>query len=514
YKDGKPYAIQGVGRDITQRKLMEEALWESERRYKMATLAAKVGVWDLNINTGEMYIDPILKAILGYDDHELENRLTEWQKLIHPDVLAKFKAAIDLYLQGKSMPLETTYRMMCREGKIKWFITRGIVLNDPAGKPYRMVGTHMDITPQMEAENAREKMHAQLLQAQKMEAVGTLAGGMAHDFNNLLTSIKGYADLTLQHLKEGDAIFRNLTQIQKAVQRAGTLTNQLLLFSRKHIMEPTSLNVNETIKNMLMLLERVIGEDIQIRTELAPQIWKIRADEGNLEQVIMNLALNSRDAMPNGGKIIIRTENLTLDEDQLRTIPKARAGQFVRLTFSDTGTGMSEEVYQHLFEPFFTTKEMGKGTGLGLSVIYGIITQHQGWINVSSQPEKGATFEIYIPASFLKSATRGKDHFSKITMEGKGEVILLVEDEEGIREFVSNLLKEKGYRVLSAASVQEALKLFQENQKKISLLLTDVVLPDRNGLDLANELKKIIPQLPVILSSGYTGDKGNWEKIQ
>jgi nitrogen-specific signal transduction histidine kinase/CheY-like chemotaxis protein len=377
-----------------------------------------------------------------------------------------------------------------------------------------MVGTHMDITPQMEAEDAKEKMHALLLQAQKMEAVGTLAGGMAHDFNNLLTTIKGYTDLTLQHLKEGDAIFRNLTQIQKAVQRAGTLTNQLLLFSRKHIMEPTSLNVNETIQNMLMLLERIIGENIHIGTELSPSIWKIWADEGNLEQVVMNLAVNSRDAMPNGGNITIHTENITIDEAGLRVIPKARPGQFVKLTFSDTGTGMSEEVYQHLFEPFFTTKELGKGTGLGLSVIYGIITQHQGWINVSSQPGKGATFEIFLPASFLKPSAQGKDYLSKITLEGKGEVILLVEDEEGIREFVSNLLKEKGYQVVTATTVAEALNLFKKNQKKISLLLTDVVLPDSSGLELANELTKVIPQLPVVLSSGYAGDKSNWEKIQ
>ena len=511
---GEIIGLFGSYEDITEKKKAEEALWESERRYKMATIAAKVGVWDLNLNSKEMYIDPILKAILGYDDHELDNRLSEWLKLIHPDDLVKFQAENDLYLQGRSSQLELVYRMIHREGKEKWFITRGVIINDPAGKPYHMVGTHMDITKQMEAEDAKEKMHAQLLQAQKMEAVGTLAGGMAHDFNNLLTTIKGYTDLTLQHLKEGDKIFRNLTQIQKAVQRAGTLTNQLLLFSRKHIMEPTSLNVNETIKNMLMLLERVIGENIHIRTELSLNIWKIWADEGNLEQVIMNLAVNSRDAMPNGGNITICTENISIDEVQLRVIPKARPGQFVRLTFSDTGTGMSEEVYQHLFEPFFTTKELGKGTGLGLSVIYGIITQHQGWINVSTQPGKGAAFEIYIPASFLKPASQSKDYLSKITLEGKGEVILLVEDEEGIREFVCNLLREKGYQVLPAATVNEALKLFKENQKKIALLLTDVVLPDRSGLELADDLTNIIPQLPVVLSSGYPGDKSNWEKIQ
>ena len=513
-KQGEIIGLFGSYEDITEKKKAEEALWESERRYKMATLAAKIGIWDLNLNSNDMYIDPLLKANLGYDDHELENRLSEWHKLIYPDDLGKFKAEHDLYLQGKSPQLEITYRMIHRHGQLKWFITRGIVLNDLTGKPSRMIGTHMDITQQMEAEDEKEKIHAQLLQAQKMEAVGTLAGGMAHDFNNLLTTIKGYTDLTLQHLKEGDSIFTNLKQIQKSVQRAGTLTNQLLLFSRKHIMESASLNINETIKNMLILLERVIGEDIHIKTELFPGIWKIWADEGNIEQVIMNLAVNSRDAMPHGGTITIRTNNITIDKNQTMSIPKSWPGQFVKLTFSDTGTGMSDEVYQHLFEPFFTTKEQGKGTGLGLSVIYGIITQHEGWINVSTQYGKGTTFEIYIPASFLKHTSGSKDYLSKLSFQGKGEVILLVEDEEGIREFVGNLLKEKGFQVISASTVQEALKLFNDHQKKVDLLFTDVVLPDRSGLDLVNDLTKVLPHLPVVLSSGYTGDKSDWEKIQ
>jgi two-component system cell cycle sensor histidine kinase/response regulator CckA len=513
-KQGEIIGLFGSYEDITEKKKAEEALLENERRYKMATLAAQVGVWDLNLNSGEMYIDPILKAMLGYDDHELENRLSEWYKMIYPDDLGKFKAETDLYLQGKLPQLEITYRMIHREGQIKWFITRGIVLKDPNGKPYRLVGTHMDITKQMEAEDEKEKIHAQLLQAQKMEAVGTLAGGMAHDFNNLLTTIRGYTDLTLQHLKEEDPIFRNLKQIRKAVQRAGTLTNQLLLFSRKHIMEPVSLNVNGTIKNMLLLLERVIGENIRIKTELFPEVWKIWADEGNIEQVIMNLAVNSRDAMPNGGTITIRTNNVTIDTNQTMNIPKSWPGQFVKLTFSDTGTGMSNEVYQHLFEPFFTTKEQGKGTGLGLSVIYGIITQHQGWINVSTQYGKGTIFEIYLPASFLKQTSESKDYISKSTLQGNGEMILLVEDEEGIREFVGNLLKEKGFQVISASTVQEALKLFNDHEKKVDLLFTDVVLPDRSGLELVNDLTKIIPNLPVVLSSGYTRDKSNWEKIQ
>ncbi len=387
----------------------------------MATMAAKIGVWDLNLETQDMYIDPILKDILGYHDTEVANHLEEWIKLVHSDDKEKLKQEFGFALQKKVSELEVIYRMIHREGSIKWFITRGKMVTNSSGKVNRMVGTHMDVTQQKEVELEREKMHAQLLQAQKMEAVGRLAGGMAHDFNILLTTIRGFTDLSLQHVAEDKPLHQNLKQIQKAVQRASSLTHQLLLFSRKHIMEPISLNINETIQNMLLLLERVIGEDIHIKTHLFPEIWKIYADEGNVEQVIMNLAVNSRDAMPKGGTISIATQNVTIDRSQSELIPHSRPGRFVTLTFLDTGTGMSQEVYEHLFEPFFTTKEQGKGAGLGLSVIYGIITQHRGWINVTTELGKGTSFEIYLPASFKKPIPESREHKTEVPFQSRGE---------------------------------------------------------------------------------------------
>ena len=513
-QQGEIIGLFGSYEDITEKKRAEEALWESERRYKMATNAGRVGVWDLEIKTGEMYIDPILKALLGYDDHEIDNHQKAWEKLIHPEDRPKVKEETSAFIQGMISNFDIQYRMVHRQGQLKWFSVRGTVLKDKNNKPYRMVGTNTDITNQVEMEQEQENMRTQLLQAQKMEAVGTLAGGMAHDFNNLLTTIKGYADISISGLKEDDVLYRNFKQIQKAVKRASALTNQLLLFSRKQLPEPASININETIKNLLILLDRVISEDVHIQTDLHPEIWKIWADEGNIEQVIMNLAVNSRDAMPQGGDIKIKTENVILKEEDCISIPKSRPGQFVHLIFSDNGIGMRMDVLRHIFEPFFTTKEMGKGTGLGLSVIYGIISQHQGWINVSSTEGKGTTFELFIPASFAKPSEELETPVAQSDLQGKGELILLVEDEEGIREFIIGLLEDNNYQVLAAANFSDALQYFKKYKTKIDLIFTDVVLPDRSGLELVEEILIANPKIGIILTSGYAGDKTNWELIQ
>jgi PAS domain S-box-containing protein len=479
----------------------------------MATNAASVGVWDLNFRTREMYIDPILKTLLGYEDHEIPNHLDEWEKKIHPEDLNKVTQQTRAYIQGMVPKFEMNYRMYHRDGSIRWFNVRGTVIKDGKNNAVRMVGTNSDITMQMELEGERENMRAQLLQAQKMEAVGTLAGGMAHDFNNLLTTIKGYSDISLANLDENNPLYKNIKQIQKSVTRASTLTNQLLLFSRKQLMLPNAININETINNMLMLLDRVIGENIQIRTDLLSDIWKIWADEGNIEQVIMNLAVNARDAMPDGGVIKIKTENVIIKKDDAYNIPESRPGQFVHLSFSDSGIGMSDEVMKHIFEPFFTTKEVGKGTGLGLSVIYGIISQHKGWLTVESQERKGSTFHMYIPASFSKPEVEPENEKIRESLNGEGETILLVEDEEGIREFLVDLLEDRGYKVVARTTVKDALLCFKKNKKDIQLVLTDVVLPDRSGLQLVEAVKKQKPDIHIILTSGYTGEKSNLNTI-
>jgi PAS domain S-box-containing protein len=512
-QEGEIIGLFGSYEDITERKKAEENLKENERRYKMATNAASVGVWDLDFRTRKMYIDPILKALLGYKKSEISNRIDEWEKMIHPEDFNRVSQQTRAYIQGMAPKFEMNYRMYHRDGSIRWFNVRGTVLKDARGNPSRMLGTNTDITTQMKLEAERENMRAQLLQAQKMEAVGTLAGGMAHDFNNLLTTIKGYSDISITILDDKDPIFKNLQQIQKTVVRASALTNQLLIFSRKQLMIPAAININETIKNMLMLLDRVIGENIQIQTNFQTDIWKIWADEGNIEQVIMNLTVNSRDAMPQGGNIKIKTQNIIIKEADLSRIPESRPGQFVYLTFSDSGIGMSDQIIKHVFEPFFTTKEVGKGTGLGLSVIYGIISQHKGWITVESQKGKVTTFHIYFPASFSKPEAELESEKILESLNGEGEAILLVEDEEGIREFLVELLEDRGYRVFARSTVKEALLCFKKEKDEIKLILTDVVLPDRSGLQLVETVKKQKPDIHVILTSGYTREKSNLKLI-
>ena len=501
-------------RDITERREAEEALEESERRYKMATIAGNVGVWDWNLNSGDIYIDPVLKMILGYDDNEIENREEAWLDLVHPEDRNKVTGEVEALKEEKISHYEITYRMTHRDGGIKWFQSSGTLLPDINDKPYRLIGTNTDITKQVQAENEKLNIQTQLIRAQKLEAIGTLAGGIAHDFNNLLTTVQGYTDLSIALVQENDKIHSNLKQIQKASHRAANLTNQLLLFSRKQAIEPASLNINEIIQNLLQLLDRIIGEDIKVETDLNPAPWKVWADIGNMEQMIMNLVLNARDALPQGGTISIKTENVLITESEIHNISDANPGRFVCLTFRDNGLGMSQDVQQHIFEPFFTTKEIGKGTGLGLSVVYGIIQQHGGWITVESEKNKGSEFKVYLPASFSKKKTEKEEEINLDHFRGKGECILLVEDEEGIREFAAGVLKEYGYKVLEADSYDTAIKIFEQNKDMIDMIFSDVVLPDKNGLDLVQEISNHKKNLPVLLTSGYTGDKSNWDFIQ
>lgn len=369
-----------------------------------------------------------------------------------------------------------------------------------------------DITEHRRAEEESKKLTAQLLQAQKMEAIGRLAGGVAHDFNNLLTVIMGYSELLLSRLGRRSPIRRDIEEIKKAGERAASLTRQLLTFSRRQTIQPKVLNLNEVVSEMEKMLRRLIAEDTELVTIFERQPKNVTADPGQLEQVIMNLAVNAHDAMPRGGRLTIRTENTTLDSEVSRGIPRAQPGKFVRLSLEDTGTGMSKEVMEHLFEPFFTTKK--GGTGLGLSVVYGIIKQHKGWINVYSEPGKGTVFKVYLPATTDEPSDESGGSVSPAGLHGGGQRILLVEDEAGIRNFVSRVLAENGYSVYEAANTREALAIFKKEKGQFDLLYSDVVLPDKTGLELANKLIATKPDLPVMMTSGYTDQKAHWPAIQ
>ena len=357
-------------------------------------------------------------------------------------------------------------------------------------------------------------IQAQLSQAQKLEAIGTLTGGIAHDFNNLLTIIQGNAQLAMMDVDTDNPLHVMLKQIHTTSIRAANLTRQLLVFSRRQPVQFSVVNLNEIIKNLLSMLQRLISEDIQFRTELNPRLWTCMGDVTNLEQVIVNLVVNARDAMPHGGSLKVRTDNMFLEEADQKKLPSAKLGNSVCIIIEDSGCGMTETVLERIFDPFFTTKEAGKGTGLGLSAVYGIIKQHNGWIHVESDVNSGSRFEIYLPATSESHDESSEPDTSMEKIAGNKERILLVEDDEGVRFYLNHILERNGYVVFQADSYRKAMSVFETENGKFDLVFSDVVLPDNSGIDLVETLLAHNPDLKVILGSGYTDEKSRIDAIQ
>lgn len=355
-----------------------------------------------------------------------------------------------------------------------------------------------------ERTKALQEKQEQLLQAQKMEAIGRLAGGVAHDFNNLLTIITGYSEMLLREAPGGSGSRQQLRQIRRAADRAGSLTRQLLAFSRKQVLQPRVLDPNTVVGEMDAMLRRLIGEDIDLVTKLNPDVYSIKFDPGQIEQIVMNLAVNARDAMPRGGKLTIETDNVELDEDYARTHPDAVPGPHVMIAMTDTGMGMDAETKARIFEPFFTTKEKGKGTGLGLSTVYGIVKQSGGNIWVYSEPGHGTTFKVYLPRAEESSRpVQPQDRKAAVALRGS-ETILLVEDDEDVRALLRDVLEAGGYRVLATGDAQEAMDLCRRHKGEVDLLLTDVVMPRMGGRELAENIMALQPNIKVVYMSGYT----------
>ena len=371
-----------------------------------------------------------------------------------------------------------------------------------------------DITESRKAEQEKKNLQSQLIQSQKLEAIGRLAGGIAHDFNNLLTAILGYTDLALIQLENRNHLKEHLNQIRFATQRAAKLVHQLLIFSREEPMEFKPHNLTDIIENLLKMLKRIIGEDIRIVLDLDRGLLASRMDQGQIEQVIMNLAINARDAMSEGGTLTIKTSNVIIDSEYLKTYSYARTGRFVQLIMEDTGIGMDKLTIQRVFEPFFTTKQSGEGTGLGLSVVYGIIKEHQGWINVSSKPGKGSKFTIYLPASSERPLSDKQPDRGSTKLQGEGEKILLVEDDGTIRKFMEVQLKKNGYSVVTAENGARSMEIIENEGESIDLLFTDVVLPDTRGVELVDRMLSINPNLRVLFTSGYLDKKSEWPYIR
>ncbi len=392
----------------------------------------------------------------------------------------------------------------------------------------KVVGTVMcirDISESKLAEEQMDSLRKQLLQAQKMEAIGTLAGGVAHDFNNLLTHITGYSDIMLMEIPEDHHLRKHIKIVQDAAQRAGGLTRQLLTFSRKQSMLPQVIDLNMLVQNIDKMLRRFIGENITLRNHLSNRSTVVNVDPGMIEQVLMNLVINARDALPDGGRITIETEVDTVKENDLKNMPQGRVGDFVRLGVADNGIGIAKNDLEKIFDPFFTTKGLGKGTGLGLSVVYGIIQQHQGWITVSSVPGEGTEFSIYLPE--YKGAekdggeisqdilTPGQGEISRdILTPGQGERILMLEDEKNVRDVTEKILQMNGYKVFSAETVEEGLALFAKENGRFELVFSDIVLPDGTGLQFVERILAESPEMKVLMTSGYSDDMAQMSLIK
>jgi nitrogen-specific signal transduction histidine kinase len=363
--------------------------------------------------------------------------------------------------------------------------------------------TIQDITERKRAEEKMVSLQEQLRQSQKMEAVGRLAGGIAHDFNNLLTVIHGHCEISLLQLQGNNPLREDIVEIKKAADRAANLTRQLLAFSRRQIMEMKVIDLNALVRELEKMVRRVMGEDIELVTVLDQSLGKIKMDPGQMEQVILNLVINARDAMPSGGKFILETTNVHLDEEYARTHMSVEPGHFVMLSVTDTGSGMSPQVKERLFEPFFTTKEKGKGTGLGLSTVYGIMKQSGGNIWVYSEPGRGTNFRIYMPRVDLEADSLSHRD-DTVSMLYGNETILLAEDEPSVRGLAARVLRNQGYKILEAVNGSEALQIANKHKEQIHLLLTDIVMPQIGGKELYDQLKPLRPNLKVLFTSGYT----------
>ncbi|MGA2404781.1 MAG: PAS domain S-box protein, partial [Syntrophobacteraceae bacterium] len=493
-------AIESI-RDITERKLAEDALRESEERFSRFFRTSPVGTSISRLSDGQYAdINDTFLRLFGCTREEVIGRnpleLGMWA---NPEDRARVVEI--LQEQGRIEDFETQFRR--KSGEIRDVSISGEVI-ELAGQKYILGLTH-DITERKRAKEEKEKLEAQLFQAQKMESVGRLAGGVAHDFNNMLGVIIGRAELALDTDIPSEALRRNLREILKAGQRSADLTRQLLAFARKQIAVPKIVDLNDTISGMLKMLRRLIGEDISLFWAPGLDLWKVKIDPSQVDQILANLAVNARDAILGVGAITLRTENVVIDNsnraDSLEFIP----GNYVLLTVSDTGAGMSKEVSENIFEPFFTTKELGKGTGLGLSTVYGIVKQNDGFIDVASQPGKGATFKIYLPRFEAEPAQVAPEQLAGKRPTGT-ETILLVEDDEAILNLSRMMLEKLGYTVLAAQTPLYAIQLVEEHPGDIHLMITDVVMPGMNGRELVERLRVIRPGLKYFFMSGYTAD--------
>ena len=484
-----------VARDISDRLKAERAHSETEAKYKMfiEQVAAVSYIAEVGFHGKWHYVSPQVESIFGYTPEEWLAESENWTRLVVDEDHPLIEAAEENCMRAKRFQAE--YRLRRKDGRIIWVSDNAVFVPGSESHPL-MEGIIVDITE-------RRVLEDQLQQARRMEAVGRLAGGVAHDFNNLLTIIKGYVELALNRIGGQPELRGNIQQIADAAERAVTLVRQLLAFSRKQVLKPKVLDLSSIVLNMDKMVRRLMNENIEMRTNVEKSLGPVKADPGQIEQVILNLIVNARDAMPDGGKLWIETRNVELEPGIANDQASIKPGPYVMLSVTDTGVGISAETLPHIFEPFYTTKESSRGTGLGLSTVYGIVKQSGGHISVTSELGKGTTFKVHLPRA-EEALQPQKAEWVEPATGGGGETILLVEDEPAVRELARTVLSEQGYTVIEAQNSEDAVRLAGKHRSEIHLLLTDVVMPGMSGRDLANHLTALHPYLRVLYMSGYT----------
>jgi PAS domain S-box-containing protein len=484
--------------DITKRKLIEEELKQTEKKYRSIFENAVDGIFQTNGRGELISANPAMANIFGYDSpSELIKAVNSRKQNVYAD--PDYFKDLKILLKQQESVHNFEFRALRRSGREIWINENVRSVRDDSGNLMYFEGTIQDITEKKNLESA-------LFQSQKMEAIGRIAGGIAHDFNNILTAIMGNAGMAERYFDPRSSAVKRIKAIKDAADRAGELTRQLLTISRKQMVNPVVININNAVLNVGKILERILGEDIVLQMFIDENVKNIYADPSQTEQVILNLAVNARDAMPQGGTLTISTENVSLDQSFCRNHPDAVPGEYVRLSVSDTGTGIPRDNLGYIFEPFYTTKKTG--TGLGLSIVYSIIKRYAGHIEIDTALKSGTNFNIYLPAvsGQEKVVHHPKDDTERTALMS-GKTILIVEDEESIREILTDILQEMGCKTLSAPNAEDALVRYGKFEEPIDLLITDVILPGKRGPEMAGEFKTLHPDIKVIFMSGYPDDK-------
>jgi two-component system, cell cycle sensor histidine kinase and response regulator CckA len=493
-------AMAGVTFDVTEREEAAQALRESEERFRLIAEHAHDLIALLDADGRYRYVSPSCKSILGYPAGALLG--TPASELIHPDD----------WPEGSTWGAGTLLEMRVRKADGAWLWVEGLSyeITGPGATQFALIAR--DISERKRAEAGKERLENELRQAQKMEAVGLLAGGIAHDFNNLLTVISGYTEILLRRLGRQGEGSREIAEVSKAADRAARLTRQLLAYSRKQVLEERALDLNDIVTETHTMLARVIGENIEFSTTLGENLGSISADAGQIEQIIMNLVVNARDAMPELGKLLLETSNATVTDVSPDRGPDA-PGDYVVLAVTDTGAGMDDATVSRIFEPFFTTKERGAGTGLGLATVYGIVKQSGGHIDVESEPGVGTTFRLYFPRVAEEPGAFSPKPADERSLMGS-ETVLLVEDEEALRDLAKEMLETYEYTVLLASNGTAALELVQNHPDPIDLLMTDLLMPKMGGIELAKQLSVLRPKMKILYTSGYNDSGGSLERVK